>query len=110
LPECAECREEVARLRASKAAGAGAPELLESALRQAAAWERGHDPAAVQAAVAEGVRPYVGDRAAERLAHGEAPDGGRLLADVEPVLALFLGRRAAAQLVSHVLDRALVKG
>jgi hypothetical protein len=56
------------------------------------------------------VRPYVGDRAAERLAHGEAPDGGRLLADVEPVLALFLGRRAAAQLVSHVLDRALVKG
>jgi hypothetical protein len=68
-----------------------------------------HDSTALRRAVAEGVRPYLGTRATDTLSSGGPEDGRRLLADVEPVLALFLGRRAAGELVSHVLDRAFVR-
>ena len=78
-------------------------------LRAASEWDRTHDSAAVRQAVAEGVRPYVGDRAADQLAQGGGGDGSTLLAEIEPVLALFLGQQAAAKLVGHVMDRALVR-
>jgi hypothetical protein len=85
------------------------PDLLEAVLQEAAEWNKRHDSAALQRAVAESVRPYLGGHATDTLTGAGPADGRQLLTDVEPVLALFLGRKAADQLVSHVLDRAIVR-
>jgi len=109
VAECADCRRELARLQTADAGVEPDPNLLEIMLAAAAEWDRTHDTAAVRRSVAGGIRPYVGDRAADRLTQGDDADGAKLLADLEPVLGLFLGRQAAAMLVSHILDRALVR-
>jgi anti-sigma factor RsiW len=109
LSECEDCRREAARLKAAETGGEADPALLEVMLAAAAEWDRTHDQAAVRRAVADGVRPYVGDRAADRLTQGSEGDAAKLLTELEPVLGLFLGRQAAARLVSHILDRALVR-
>lgn len=52
---------------------------------------------------------YLGEQAAQRLVQPVAQDGKNLLSTIEPVLAEFLGSRAAFRLVSHVVDAAIVR-
>jgi len=49
--------------------------------------------------VAHEIAPYLGALASRRIVTGVADTGENLLSTVEPVLALFLGSRAAARLV-----------
>jgi hypothetical protein len=85
------------------------PDLLADVLSRARDWNAGHEPAKTREVLTDGVRPYLGDRATDRLVSGAAPDGHDLLSSVEPVLAIFLGRRAAGRLVTRVFNRALVR-
>jgi hypothetical protein len=59
--------------------------------------------------IAAELAPYLGDRCAGDLMLRVSPSGENLLSTVEPVLALFLGGRAAGKLVSHVVDRAIAE-
>jgi hypothetical protein len=106
---CAACRLELERLSAADTGEPVDADLFDAMLQEAAAWEAGHDRAWVRAAVTNGVRPYLGDRATERLSEGGPADGSGLVSALEPALALFLGKETACQLVSHILDRALVR-
>lgn len=63
----------------------------------------------VKQRVAGKVEKYLGDRATRKILLTVSRDGGNLLSNIEPVLALFLGRRAASRLVSHVVDTAIVR-
>lgn len=78
-------------------------------LQAAAHWEQTHDSAAVRQSIIEGVESYLGRQATARLTDGGPENGSRLLSEIEPVLGLFLGSDAAAQLVTHLLDRAFVR-
>lgn len=66
-------------------------------------------PAAVKQGVAKWIGPYLGKRAAHCILEPVSDDGQDLLPAIEPVLALFLGHRAASQLVSHVIDAAIMR-
>lgn len=78
-------------------------------LQAASEWEQTHDSAAVRQALLQGIEVYLGRSATARLADAGPENGSRLLAEIEPVLELFLGKAAATQLVSHLLDRAFVR-
>jgi hypothetical protein len=85
------------------------PDLLADVLARARDWNAGQEPAKTKEVLTDGVRPYLGARATETIVSGAAPDGHDLLSSVEPVLAIFLGRRAAGRLVTRVFDRVLVR-
>jgi hypothetical protein len=79
------------------------PDFLDAVLAKTRAWENAHPVRAVRDRVAARVRPFLGARATDRLVGSALPEGEDLLARIEPVLALFLGRQAADRLVTHVL-------
>lgn len=59
--------------------------------------------------VAHEIAPYLGAQASRRIVTGVADSCEDLLSTVEPVLALFLGGRAAARLVDHLVEAVLVR-
>ena len=61
----------------------------------------------VQETVLSQLAPFLGDRAANRLLQSVSQNGQDLLSIIEPVLANFLGNKAAAELVSHLVDTAM---
>jgi hypothetical protein len=53
--------------------------------------------------------PYLGDSGARRLLQTVSPDGHDLFSAIEPVLANFLGDRAASQLVNTIVDTKVMR-
>jgi hypothetical protein len=53
------------------------------------------------------IAPFLGERAASRLLRSVSENGQDLLSAIEPVLANFLGDKAAGELVGHLLDTAM---
>ena len=115
LAKCAECRREVEFLRQ-----AADPEVsvttptADEVVAGARHWaeERqlhGVNPEVVKWRVASVISPFLGWSATGSVLGGVAADGNNLLAVIEPVLAVFLGRGAAKHLVSHVVDAAIVR-
>ena len=58
--------------------------------------------------VAAELAPFLGQQAAGRLLRSVSGKNDDLLRVIEPVLANFLGERAAAELVSHLLETAVL--
>jgi hypothetical protein len=59
--------------------------------------------------VAGAIEPYLGKGATHALLAPVTADGRDLLSQVAPLLTMFLGRRAAGPLVSHVVETAIVR-
>jgi hypothetical protein len=116
LKACETCRLEFRRLSAAldmPAPPAPADDVggLLSRLRT---WESGEsqperNSEALKRRVAGSIEPYLGKAAADALLQPVREDGRDLLSNVAPVLAVFLGRRAAGNLVSCVVDTAIVR-
>ncbi|HWB83783.1 MAG TPA: hypothetical protein VG675_06565 [Bryobacteraceae bacterium] len=58
--------------------------------------------------VREQIRAFVGVEAAAKLLDPVSPSGDNLLSSIEPILADFLGDRAASELVSRIIDNAVL--
>jgi anti-sigma factor RsiW len=128
LAKCAECRRELELLlqAANSDVNPLPPSSLETA-RETARSERslneilsgtrqwtanqrlGGNVESVKGRVAAAITPFLGPSATSTVLGTVSPDGGNLLQVIEPVLAVFLGRGAAASLVSHVVDTAIVR-
>ena len=63
----------------------------------------------VKRQVAHIIGPFLGPRASVHILRGVTDGGENLLSTIEPVLALFLGSRAAGHLVEHVVESVLVR-
>ncbi len=117
LDGCDECRLEVHRL--SYAIGTKRellpdPGLLERMQAAIDRWEEsagdgGRSAEAVKTRVAAELGPFLGGKATARMLEPISDAGENLLCDIEPVLALFLGCRAAGCLVDHVVDSSLIR-
>ena len=66
-------------------------------------------PEALKRRVAGSIEPYLGKAAANAMLQSVRADGRNLLSNVAPILTMFLGRRAAGNLVSYVVDTAIVR-
>ena len=71
--------------------------------------ETGRTGEQVKLRVADMIAPYLGREATQSVLQPVANNGENLLSSVEPILALFLGGRAASRLVSNVVDVTLVR-
>lgn len=60
--------------------------------------------------VAREIEPYLGYYAVQSLVGRVSENNDNLLSTIEPVLARFLGSRAASSLVSRVVDSVILKG
>lgn len=117
LDQCDECRLELHRLQyALGDQGELAPDSIvlaqvQSAIQQweASAPQTGRTGAPVKRRVAHEIAPFLGPDATNSILQPVAPGGENLLSSIEPVLALFLGGRAAAHLVTYVVDAALIR-
>ncbi len=117
LNECDECRLEFHRLQ--YAAGTRRefepdPGMLDRMRAAIHRWEQSTAEAertaeAVKGRVRAEIAPFLGDPAATAVLKPVAPGADNLLNTIEPVLALFLGGKAAGRLVSHVVDSALLR-
>ncbi len=83
----------VAKMRAWEAARGGPDKMSEE----------------VQGRVAQALQAYLGPKGTRDVLHRVSRDGSDLLSVIEPVLGLFLGRKAASELVTHIVDRAIVR-
>jgi|SRR5581483_3819213 len=113
VEQCDECRLELHRLRrAMESPRELAPDLgllakMRSAVEQ---WENTAPPAhEVKQRVAMEIGPFLGRKATSSILQPVAENGENLLSGIEPVLALFLGGKAAGRLVSHVVDAAVIQ-
>jgi hypothetical protein len=102
LAECDSCRVLIQQTPAPD-------DLLAGVLARARSWESAEQPDVTTGRIADCVRPYLGLRATDKLVSAASPDGSDLLSGIEPVLEVFLGRRAAGRLVTSVMDRAFVR-
>lgn len=117
LDQCDECTLELHRLQyALGDQGELAPDRMvlaqvQSAIQQweASAPQTGRTGAPVKRRVAHEIAPFLGPDATNSILQPVAPGGENLLSSIEPVLALFLGGRAAAHLVTYVVDAALIR-
>lgn len=109
LAVCAACRSEAASLRLNLLPAAASPvppagELL-AGMRQW--WERQtqnpHANRQRKQRVAREIAPYLGAAGAQQILARVTPEGDNLIPNIEPVLAAFLGRRAAQCVVDHVI-------
>ena len=87
---------------------------LNSLLVRLRGWESGASPLVrngeeLTRRVAGAIEPYLGKGAAATLLAPVRADGRNLLSDVAPLLTMFLGRRAAGPLVSHIVETAIVR-
>lgn len=117
LTGCARCREEFERLLGSidteQEAESAAAADREAMLRKLRAWEAttadsGRRGETLKRRMARELAPYLGKAGAEALLYSVNDDGGDLLADVAPLLTMFLGRRAATRLISRVVEKTVV--
>ena len=114
LADCQECRLEAAHLlRAARSSRPGAPRTAET-LARIRRWEaersqevRGGQ--AVKSRVASEISPFLGPDASGRILMRVSDQCEDLLCTIESVLTAFLGRAAAPRLVSHVVDRAIMR-
>ena len=115
LIACDACRIEFQRL---SAAGDPAPpamaDELNSLLVRLRGWESSESRLVrngeeLKRRVAGAIEPYLGKGAAATLLAAVRSDGGNLLSGVAPLLTMFLGRRAAGPLVSHIVETAIVR-
>ena len=113
---CDACQLNFQRLSATEHTTASPvpPDDVNSLLGRLRAWDRGASrPArtseALKRRVAGAIEPYLGKRAADTLLRSVREDGRDLLSNVAPILTMFLGRRAAGHLVSHVVETAIVR-
>jgi hypothetical protein len=113
LDNCEDCRLELHRLQYALGSpvelvpDSGMLAQMRSAIEE---WEkaaRNGEP--VKRRVATEILPFLGPKATEYVMQPVAESGENLLSSIEPVLALFLGGRAAARLVNHVVDSALLR-
>jgi anti-sigma factor RsiW len=121
LGGCDSCREEYDRLCAARdwvrkqtAGGSSAMPPMGLVTLQARLKERiaertraGGRGGMLQLKVAAEIAPFLGHRAADRLLQSVSENGQDLLCVIEPVLANFLGEKAAAELVNHLVDSAI---
>lgn len=68
-----------------------------------------NDPDAPKRRAAAEIVGYLGSEATTKVFETVSPDCGNLLTQLHPLLSLFLGRRAAGRLESHVIDAAVVR-
>jgi hypothetical protein len=114
LLQCDACRQNFQRLSAADD-GAAAPAVdVNSLMVRLRGWERSESrPArngeALKRRVAGAIEPYLGKRAVDTLLQPVREDGSDLLSNVAPLLTMFLGRRAAGNLVSYVVETAIVR-
>jgi hypothetical protein len=112
---CDACRLEVQRLSAAgePAAPAVAADLnnLLGSLRgwESSASRLAKSGEALKHRVASAIEPYLGKEATDALLAPVREDGRDLLSQVAPLLTMFLGRRAAGPLVSHIVETAIVR-
>jgi hypothetical protein len=76
---------------------------------EAAADRDGRTGEGVKRRVAGQVGKYLGTPATSKILLPVSDDGGNLLSTIEPVLALYLGRKAASRLVGYLVDTATVR-
>jgi len=118
VSRCPECGLEADRLRAANEAGAAAfgatgavpgPEHLEQILSRIRDWAKASEPEKVRARrrVAEMLSPYFGSAGAWQVVQPLREGSGELLGSIEPVLATFLGEKAAAKLMTDIVDAVL---
>ena len=62
---------------------------------------------ALKERVGSDLAPFLGGRAMEQLLSAVSEEGDNLLSTVEPVVALFLGCRAASALIDHIVGRSI---
>jgi anti-sigma factor RsiW len=110
LASCDSCAVECDRLRAARdTPHAPLPPQALEALRgrlQELIAERARPQRSgeIQQRLVSALAPFLGPLAAGRLLFPASASGRDLLPIVEPVLASFLGKRAAAELVGHLID------
>jgi len=113
LAGCALCRQEFERLQQSLECGpvdcdpAPDTDTLLATLRD---WETSGVQAgdALKRRIAIELAPYVGQAGADTLLRPVQDDGRNLLSRIAPLLTVFLGRRAAGNLVSRVVEKTIV--
>jgi hypothetical protein len=116
LMTCDSCRLDLQRLSAAddETVPAATPDDVNSLMVKLRGWECGESrPArtgeALKQRVAGAIEPYLGKRAVDTLLQPVREDGRDLLSNVAPLLTMFLGRRAAGNLVSYVVETAIVR-
>jgi anti-sigma factor RsiW len=113
LASCDSCTVECNRLRAANDAAHVAPSPEAIAALRARLQElivegaKPHHSGEIRQKVVSALSPFLGLSAANRLLAPLSGSGRDLLPIVEPVLVNFLGERAAAELVSHLIDTAM---
>jgi hypothetical protein len=114
LANCQECRLEAAYLlRAVRHSRTGAPRTAETLARirrwESERWQDVRGGGAVKSRVASEISPFLGRDASGRILMRVSDQDEDLLCTIESVLTAFLGRAAAPRLVSHVVDRAIMR-
>lgn len=116
LNRCDECRLEFHRLQyvtesPREVPEGGLPARMQAAMEQweNSAEERGRTGEQVRRRVATEIGPFLGAQATDAILQTVSDRADNLLTNLEPVLGLFLGARAASRLVGHVVDAALVR-
>jgi hypothetical protein len=116
LLQCDVCRLDFQRLSAADdtAVPAAPADDVNGLMVRLRGWERSESrPArngeALKRRVAGVIEPYLGKRAVDTLLQPVREDGRDLLSNVAPLLAMFLGRRAAGNLVTYVVETAIVR-
>jgi hypothetical protein len=117
LDQCEGCRLEFHRLQSAlgnqrePAPDRSLLARMQSAIQrwEDSASQTGRTGTAVKRRVATEIAPFLGPEATSSILKPVAEGGENLLSSIEPVLALFLGGRAAAHLVTHVVDAALIR-
>lgn len=82
---------------------------LDGILAGAHRWESTVSPDAVKQRVGTAVAPFLGGNATRDLLGSVSATGENLLSTLEPVIALFLGCRAASRMFDRVVDRSILK-
>jgi len=67
------------------------------------------DPEAAKRRAAAEIVAYLGPQASAKILAGVSSDCRNLLAELQPVLSLFLGRQAAGRLASRVVEVSIVR-
>ena len=92
--------------------GEGAPSLQATLMRIHRWHERrvqaDPDAAVVKGHVAQEISGYLGSAAADRILE-PVTEHSKLFPAVEPVLAIFLGCRAAGRLIHHIVESRIVR-
>ena len=65
---------------------------------------------ALKCGIATEIGYFLGEQGARTLLQEVSASGNDLLSTIEPVLANFLGERAASELIDHLVDAVIVPG